>query len=67
MVLGIFSFLAFIGGVLLVILAGCGLFFFVRAIFPPFGASDADQDWVPRDQERPDMGPRDAESQDTRR
>lgn len=64
MVLGIFSFLAFIGGVLLVILAGLGLFFFVRAIFPPFGTSDADRGQVPRDQERPDPGPRDAGSQE---
>ncbi|MFB6248223.1 MAG: hypothetical protein ABEL97_06615 [Salinibacter sp.] len=67
MVLGIFSFLAFIGGVLLVVLAGCGLFFFVRAIFPPFGSSEADRGRVPRDQERQDAGSRDAESQDVGR
>jgi hypothetical protein len=67
MVLGIFSFLAVIGGILLVILAGCGLFFFVRAIFPPFGSSGADGGRAPRTRERRDAGSRDAGSQDAGR
>ena len=66
MVLGIFSFLAVIGGILLVILAGCGLFFFVRAIFPPFGSPGAGGGRPPRERERRDVGSRDGGSQDVR-
>jgi hypothetical protein len=60
MVVGIFSFLAFLGGVLLVIAGGIGLFYFARAIFPPFGSSGAEGGGrrpPDRDRRDPDSSP----------
>lgn len=49
MILGIVSLLGLLGGTALVLLAGIGVFYFFRAIFPPYDSAGADPSTRPED------------------
>jgi hypothetical protein len=42
MILGIVSLLGLLGGVALVLVAGVGVFYFFRALFPPYDSTGAE-------------------------